>query len=248
MMITLFPRLPRPVALEIAERLSRATNVHAFDSAGLKHEAAIYAPTGGRRIMIKELADINTTVREVADQLASRPKDHKRAFDARVGSLLYRTSKITPTEASREEVWSFFGCVMFPDLVRWRWGGTATPTDRFLGGSRGLRNTFGRLWWRAYMLHDQWWAERDALELLFELVEDEIVGFVERADAVVSPLTCVAMIRAVLETGRKGTDRMYFMREVTKRFRRLGAIMDFEALEPNEMLGVARDIVSATKA
>lgn len=251
--LRLFPRLPRHVARSIADGLSSVGAVEAAELASTAHEAAQFGPTGGHRVLDRELACLGESVREVAEiySFPARPGSANAArFDAQCAVLLHDDAGIPPTEAAREDVWSFVGCVLMPDVVRWRWGGEKTPPDRFIGGDRGLRNTFGRLWWRAELLRDDWWPEEDSYELLSILGEDEIVGFVERPRAIVSRLTAVAVAREVLEAGRDGAaiTRMELFRDVMKRFLRRGAFINYEALNPEEMRAVAGGLVTESLA
>ena len=186
-MIRFFPRLPRVVARELAAELCEATNFAAQERAATSHPLASYGPTGGNPVRPEELEELADSIRRIADRMAFPEPIRTRqasSFDGQCAVFLHREAGIPPTEASREDVWAFFGCVLLPDVVRWRWGGgQKSPVDRFLGGDRGLRNTFGRLWWRGELLRDDWWADREPYELVHVLKDDEIVGFVERARA-----------------------------------------------------------------
>ena len=249
MTLRLFPRLPRHVARELAASLSTAPAVAAAELAAPTHESAVYAPTGGHRITEKELGALADEVRALAEKFGFPMKptqSHASSFDGQCAVHLHKKWQIHPTEAAREEVWSFLGCVLMPDIVRWRWGGKATPADRFLGGDRGLRNTFGRLWWRAHLLKDEWWEEKDPYELVWILGEDEIVGFVERPRAVVSRLTAVAIAREVTAARRAGmrVTRTDLLRDVMKRFLRRGVLITYEGLSPDEMRDAAEVLVS----
>lgn len=246
--LLLFPRLPRHVARELAGQLNRAGAVAAGEAAMVSHPAVTFAATGGHRIREKDLARLANDVRRLAETYGfpGKPTQGSAAsFDARCAKLLHRDAGMKATEAAREEVWSFFGCVLMPDLVRWRWGGKTTPDDRFLGGDRGLRNTFGRLWWRAHLLRDDWWADQDEYELLHILSEDEITGFVDRARAFVAPLTAVALAREILSARRAGgLTGTQFHRDVFKRFFRRGVLVTYEALDEAEMREAARVLVA----
>ena len=246
--VRLFPRLPRHIARPLADELSCLGAVVAAERACFEHEAAQFGPTGGHRVLDKELDSLGESVRKVAENynFPIRPGSANAArFDAHCAILLHDQVAIPPTEAAREDVWSFLGCVLMPDVVRWRWGGKKTPSDRFIGGDRGLRNTFGRLWWRAELLRDDWWPKENSYELLSVLGEDEIVGFVERPRAIVSRLTAVAVAREVLEAEREGggITRMELFRDVMKRFLRRGAFITYEALNSEEMRVVAGALV-----
>ena len=94
-------------------------------------------------------------------------------------------------EACRNEVWNFIATILLPDLVTWRF--PSQNERRFLGGDR---NTFQRLWWRAYLLresgaHDPW--------RLIRLPEDALVGLMERPGISSNPNVTRTIARAIVE-------------------------------------------------
>lgn len=249
-MVKLFPRLPLPVAKKLAAERAGISILEARNVSGVAHRTATYAAVGGQRITDSELEQLAERIREVAVEHGYPKKctQHQTAtFEARCAAVLHDEAEITATEAAREGAWAFLACILLPDIVRWRWGGVRSPEDRFVGGERGLRNTLGRLWWRGYMLEDRWWAEHDRHELLHLLSEDQIVGFVERPRAFLSPLAAVAVSRMVLAvrstTGTRGQE-VELMRDVTKRFLRLGTFVSYESLEAEEMKALAGKMVN----
>jgi hypothetical protein len=76
-------------------------------------------------------------------------------------------------------MWAFFNNRPSSDVVRWHFSGERTTSERFIGSDRGLRrNTFGRLWWRVYLLQQTQLKER--YKLFNVLVEDDLVQLTER--------------------------------------------------------------------
>jgi hypothetical protein len=127
------------------------------EASSVKHPAAIYAPTGGNRVSESLLLEIQDDIRECAFKsgFPRAPVDSsRRGFDSESGRILHEMMQIAPSEASHQGPRAFMACILLPDIVRWRFPGAEkiTSKERFLGGSRGLRNTFGRVWWRAYTL------------------------------------------------------------------------------------------------
>ena len=59
--------------------------------------------------------------------------------------------------------------------MRWRFPGSndVTSRERFVENNRGVRNTFGRVWWRAHNLYQE--GLEDPYMLLDQLGEDELV-------------------------------------------------------------------------
>ena len=126
--------------------------------------------------------------------------DLSRRFDVECGILLHKQMKLHPSEASHIEVWTFFSCILLPDVVRWRFPGERTAVEKFIGKDRGLRrNTFGRLWWRAFLLNQPKWEK--PYRLLYELFEDDLVQITERNIFAADPLLlnsfCIAFLNAV---------------------------------------------------
>ena len=130
------------------------------------------------------------------------------------------------------------GCVLLPDIVRWRFGGGgSSPADRFLGKQRGIRNTFGRLWWRCEALKSDRESGYDRVRTLLErLGEDQLVQITERpalaANRVVARAIAEAYLRRVA-TGNVSNEEL--MREAVKRLRRRLAFVAYEALLYDEV-------------
>jgi hypothetical protein len=140
---------------------------------------------------------------------------------------------ITAAEAASQGIWMFIGCILLPDIVRWRFPGDAggTSRERFLGGNRGLRNTFGRVWWRAHILKQP--EVQQPYQLLYQLGEDELVQIMERPSLAGSPVLarqrCLSFLRALAD--ESGIMRSELLRDVMKRLPRLLPLMAFDALD-----------------
>lgn len=147
--------------------------------------------------------------------------------------------QLQPSEASKPGVWEFFSCVLVCDLVRWRFpgGSDGTPLERLLAGRR---NTFQRLWWRAFVLHEE--QNKQRYELLDLLGEDEIVQIMERPFLAGSRGLSRTVGRELLEASKrhKAVSRRTLMREAQKRLRRLAAFTSFEAVEETDLVPLAR--------
>jgi uncharacterized protein DUF6339 len=213
----------------------------------LTHPMATFAPTGGRRVDVALFGAIQERIRECAATCGypgSWNDGARRLFDAESGMILHQIMPVSPSEASREGVWAFLACVVLPDVVRWRFPGPrgVTTLERFLGGSRGLRNTFGRVWWRAYILHHAGLSK--PYEYLELLGEDELVQITERpnlaGNSVLARQTCASF----LEAARSFTSvsRSDLLREGMKRLRRLLPVVSFETLDSAVLAEVVDDV------
>lgn len=226
----LLPQIPHAVAAELAARHATADIDDLFRQASNRHERQVFSSTGGNQVTPSELDELARAVRQVRD--GHRPS----SADGPLVRVIHPWMNVTRHEASLEGVWAFLGCVLLPDVARWRFAGDATPADRFLGGGRGLRNVFGRAWWRGELLFDDAPpAGRDAYWLADTLSEDEIIGIVERPRAVATRTLAVSLARALLETNCGDVPRMAVAREGLKQLLRLGYFVEFDALRGEEL-------------
>lgn len=240
----LYPRLPRVVAVRLAqERASLLPNV-LVRASSVTHPDAIYAPTGGNRVDRKHLETLRTLVRQAAkDAGYPHPPNEKkkRAFDAASGRILHSRMNISPAEAAQAGVWQFMACVMLPELVRWRFPGTqdGTSIERFLGG---VRNVFQRVWWRAYILGMP--DRANPYELLTLMGEDELVQIMERPNLAGSPRLALRVSLEFLSTVKadRNLDRMRLMREVQKRLMRLSTFVSFDAVDESTLNNMLEQI------
>ena len=98
-------------------------------------------------------------------------------------------------EALLDEVWSFIGTALAPDVVHWRFG---VSRDRYLGG---IRNAFQRLWIRGVAL-DRGSNHIKRWELVDELSEDALVQITERPSLGGDPILASAIAEAWLRASR----------------------------------------------
>jgi len=238
-MYWLYPRLPLPSAEALVMKMAVLTVEELVSLSALTHEAVQFAPTGGNKISSQGLGGLQEKVRDCAGQNGYPDPitdDLLRQFDVQCGVLLHQNMYLHPSEASHLEMWAFLGCVLLPDIVRWRFPGERTSKERFIGEDRGLRrNTFGRLWWRAYLLHQPNWT--DPYDLFKYLFEDDLVQITERNSIAASPMLasafCLSFLRAVEQYD--SIPRRLLMREASKRLFRLLSMISFESLDEDAL-------------
>lgn len=228
----LYPQLGRKTAQELAEAFGNLPVSELESRANTVHDRATYAATGGARVHRRQLEELAAAVRRLRDESPSRVQ-----FDAKLARELHGQMHLSRAEASSEGTWAFLGCVLLPDIVRWRFASSdPTPPERFLGAARGIRNALGRCWWRGELLSDPSPPPgRDPYWLLDELVEDELTGILERQKAVASRRTAVALARGLVEVDTRGVPRMVVARDAFKRYLRLGYFVAFDALDDDEL-------------
>jgi len=251
--VYLYPRIPLSTARQLAEQLGiepaqALREQHSDERSLIDPLRSIFAATGGTRADMRVLANCRIAVRAAADAhgFPEAPSvTVAQAFDIEAAITLFETMRITPSEASALEVWAHMTCIMMPDVVRWRYPGERTPHERFIGSGQGRRrNTFGRLWWRAYLFRDEL-NERDPFWLLRLLGEDDYVQITERP-SIAGSSALARQIAASLhevwcdiqQNGSPSFSERELLRDAVKRIRRRLSVTAFDLLEP-DVLGEA---------
>lgn len=236
-MSMLLPRLPGPSAEAMFDRLvdGDALQWPGFDPSELPDEV-IYASTGGSRVDPRQLRELRQGLVSIAEEHGFGTRDARATqakFDAALGAWLVQQPLLRAGEALRDDVWSFVGMVMAPDIVHWRFG---KSKERYLGG---VRNTFQRLWMRARVL-DRGEDVEDRWGLLDSLTEDALVQITERpsigADAVLSRALAEAWVRASFRVGRGQMEDV--MRQAILRLRIRNEIRSLSLLPEHELAGL----------
>jgi hypothetical protein len=269
-MYLLYPRLPLPAAVELVKGRSNLPLDELIDlSRDIHHPDIQFAPTGGRKADPDTiLYPLQREIRKCAEiygyphySLANRSA--AREFDFDCATTLQQILNIHPSEASDLRMWAYMTCILVPDIVCWRFPANVEDIEediennnsqkkvprleRFVGKDRGLRrNTFGRLWWRAYLLYDE--NENNPYWLLKELYEDEVVQITERNSIAASPILITVFADVFLQTVKQfpSLTRRTLIREAVKRLRRLLPIVSFDALSPDDVREMIKDIFVVT--
>lgn len=247
----LYPRLPQHIAQGLAEAHIMKNTAALAEAWSAASENAAFAPTGGNRITQTGLKAMRTAVLTLAQQCGYPKPPHKNAareFDVQCAVMLYEKMHLHPSEASHNEVWSFLGCILLPDVVRWRFD-DSDDTMHYVGRERGIRrHAFGRLWWRAYLARDPRW---DKPYILFShLNEDDFVQVTERSSIAVRPalfrVFCISFVRSVRKY--KTLPRRDLMRDASKRVYRLLSLVAVEALSEVELQALTDEVFAQTAA
>jgi hypothetical protein len=235
----LLPRLTGPSAESMLDALFDGDDLKwpGFDPTSLPEEVR-FASTGGSAADPLQLRDLRAGLVAVAEEFGFGTQDVRAGqakFDAALGAWLVQHPLLKTGEALRDDVWSFIGVAMAPDIVNWRFG---KSRQRYLGG---IRNTFQRLWMRARVL-DRGEAAEDRWGLLDSLTEDALVQITERpsigADSILSRELAEAWVRA---GGRYGRSQMEdVMRLAILRLRIRNEIRSLSML-PRSELGLLID-------
>lgn len=236
----LFPQLPHHIALQIANAARSASIQSLAGTAASEHPACEYTPTGGTRATAASLNRLRSDLLQLATA-AGYPtpagQQQAAAFDAEAALVLAQQMSMAPAEAAKGSVWEFLSCVLLPDIVRWRFGGTggaATPLERFVSGRR---NVFQRLWWRAFHLAPRAPDAPQLQELLRTLGEDELVQLMERPSLAGIEGLPGSIAVGLLSASQAYSDltRRQLIREAQKRFLRLSSFVSFESIAAGEI-------------
>lgn len=237
--MTLFPLLPHHIARQVAEGVLCATIHDLANGAALEHPACTYTATGGTRATKATLLSLRSDLLRLAEAAGypeSPNQDRAAAFDATAAVALARHMPIAPAEAAKGALWEFLSCVVLPDLVRWRFGGAdrSTAIERYLSGRR---NTFQRLWWRAFHLAARGNDPAHMESLLRALGEDELVQLMERPSlAGIEGLPAAIAGGLLTVSGRHpNLTRRQLIREAQKRFLRLSSFVSLESISPEDV-------------
>lgn len=236
----LYPKLPNYVAQSIAQDIAGLDVVELINRSNTEHPKAVYTTSGGNRANRDHLKDIQEKIRKCGEKwkyLSNADSKSLKGFDQDSSKILLENLKIQPFEACQGDIWAFFGCVLVPDLVRWRFFDKDKPTtlERFTGSKWGLRNTFGRLWWRAYILAEP--KKTDPYFLLNNLGEDELVQITERPSIAGNTKLAKSFCNCFLQIHSENSslDRSLLFRDSIKRLRRNLPIMAFESMSEKEL-------------
>ena len=249
----LYPRLPSKIAKSIANNWRLIDPPLLRERSVLEHEAVIWTAVGGSRITENTLRKLRELVYAAANESGwpdpLRGQAAINRFDSLTAILIHKNMRIIPGEAAKHDVWSFLACVVFPDLVRWRFpgGGEGTTPERYLGG---VRNMLQRLWWRAETLHDG--ASGKGYRLLQGLGEDELVQIMERPIIAGNGALARCLAGKLLEqSSERAGSRMLLMREAAKRLVRQSSLVSFDSMLEQEIEDavslVFRDVMQPTK-
>ena len=237
-MVYLYPRLLAGAAKELREAYMGRSAEELRGNADLAHTAMFYAATGGVRLPMDRLRALRSEiVGAAADRGFPTPHNRKQAaaFDIAVAEILHRESGIIPAEAVAGDLWAFLSLVTMPDVAAWRY--TDFHRDRVLG-TDVTRHVFGRLWWRAHLVHDSEAEQEDlyaALSVLGEAAFDQI--YARRTSIGGSPHLVRGILRVwqEIDVPRDEVSERDLLRDLLKRVLRLQAFISFDSLSADDL-------------
>ena len=140
-------------------------------------------------------------------------------------------------EACRQDVWPFFTLVLLPDVTKWRF--PVSTKERWV---RGIRNAFGVLWRRGYLLGKELPETGPGWEYLERLTQDAMVAIVERSSFAANPVMARVIARVWVEyadnfgqQAMEDLNRAAIVNMVAYR-----SVVDMDALDSDSILEWAR--------
>ncbi|GAA3371887.1 hypothetical protein GCM10020367_24530 [Streptomyces sannanensis] len=244
----LYPRLLADQARRLFDEYGQLSLAQLTKRKATSHDSAVYVATGGDRISEAQLNRLRGLVLDLAAN-AGFPEPAGRArnaeFDIRLAALLHSEMGLVPAEAAARDVWAFLALVLLPDVAYWRY--PQPPKDRILGTDL-TRHVFGRLWWRAQLVHSS--GDSDpygAIGILGEAAFDQI--YARRAALGGSPHTVKAILRVWNTLDLHGLNEREALRDFLKRMLRLAPFVLFDGIEEHaldeELRTVAQGSVTA---
>ena len=233
-MSVLYPRLLGDAARQLHKEHLQSSITDLTARHSVRHPAAVFAATGGRRITPDELRRLRDDVLEIAGR-AGFPNEGRRqdrvTFDLEVARLLHERCGLVAGEAAVRPIWAFLALVLLPDVSYWRY--PRPPGDRVLGTDI-TRHVWGRLWWRAHLLVlPRQYDRYGLLETFGEAAFDQIFARRRSIGGSRALVRTVAEIWPAVDHGR--VPERDVLIDVLKRLSRLGAVVEFESLDDDEL-------------
>ena len=233
-MSALYPRLLGDAAKGLHRQYLQASIAELSSEYAVRHPLAVFAATGGRRITTDELQRLRDDVIKVAAR-AGFPEEGRRqdrvTFDVEIAQLLHERCGLVAGEAAVRPIWAFLALVLLPDVSYWRF--PRPPGDRVLGTDI-TRHVWGRLWWRAHLLAlPQEYDRYRLLETFGEAAFDQIFARRRSIGGSRALVRTIADIWPSVDHGR--VPERDVLIDVLKRLSRSGAVIEFEALDDDEL-------------
>lgn len=237
----LYPRLLAGQARPLHDEYRELAIPELRQRAATSHDSAVYVATGGDRVREDELLELRRLVLDLAGGAGFPGKSSRHlraAFDLKVAAALHTNMRLVPAEAASGDVWAFLALVLLPDVAYWRY--PKPPGDRILGTDL-TRHVFGRMWWRAQLVHSS--DDPDpyaALEILGEAAFDQI--YARRKALGNSPYLVKSVLRVWNRLDLNGLDEREVLRDFLKRLLRLAPFVLFESLSVDLLEEELRDV------
>jgi Family of unknown function (DUF6339) len=239
-----YPRLSSAVARPLFQEQKDLPIEELDRFIGTSYPKQEWHPTIPTRVTPSELSELRSTVLDIARAHGfpqPQPRGGHTLFDRQLATYLWDHMRLVPAEAAAGGVWSFLSLVLLPDVAAWRY--PDRHPVRFIGRDVMIgtsnRHVFGRLWVRAYVFGP---------ELLHRLIEDNFEGIFGRpafgGSARVARAIGATMVRTMDE--HQVTNSQELLRDAMKRLLRLASIVQFNALDDDQLSDLLIDAFTAS--
>jgi len=234
--VELFPRLDGFATDAVWNEVARFPGPAEF--VDVRHPAATFTATGGTRCDFEKLRRIRNDLVRLAREHGfpdARGDEELRQFDFRTARYLAEESGIPACEACRKGVWAYFTLILVPDLTDWRFPGR--KPERWAGG---IRNTFGVLWRRGYLIgvdHND--GRGVGWSCLQPLTQDAMVQIIERPDLSASPRTArtIASVWNRVRQENPGVPMEALTRDAIRSLTAYRVTQDLDGLGEDDLIG-----------
>ncbi|MFC4067010.1 DUF6339 family protein [Actinoplanes subglobosus] len=246
-MSTLYPRLPESAAKDLYKEIRECEVGTRFPASATTHLAQYFAPTGGGRATPERLKVLRDLIVDAARRHGFPDLPLGRSvhnFDTELARSLHVEMDLVPAEAAARPIWAFLALVVIPDVAVWRF--PRPPVDR-VSATDITRHVFGRLWWRAELLHDNSRPD-DPYHLLNVFPERNFDQILARRRSIGGSPELIRALAKEWPTVWSGLDETESLRDVLKHLMRRGAFQDLFGL-PEDLLRVevARTIIEVRR-
>lgn len=230
----LFPRLSKLAAERRFDEI-RGLSIAALGIADVAiTDEATFAQTGGHRVTVGELSKIRQSVVKIAQRFGfpdSGSEKTKAEFDAICAVWLRKQAGVEVGEGFRDGVWAYLTIEVLPDVAAWRY--PKKNSRRFIGG---VRNTFQRLWRRAFLL-DHASDAKTLRDYLTSLQEDSFVQLIERPGSSANPYIASRIAAAWIKASKcpEYGPMEGLHRKVMKELTQIGAVISLDYLPEDEL-------------
>jgi site-specific DNA-cytosine methylase len=246
----LYPRLLTGEAKQLYASYEHSSLDELRERSRTGHHSAVYVATGGDRVSETQLEQLRLGVEDLARERGfpgTTTRAENAEFDIALAALLHAETGLAPAEASSRDLWAFLSLVLLPHVAYWRY--PKPPGDRVLGTDL-TRHVFGRMWWRAQLVHSP--GDEDpygALRILGEGDFDQI--YARRAALGGSPHMVKAILRVWNDVDLGGLNRRKALTDFLMRLLRLAPFMLFDGVEERaldtEFRAVAEETIVAMR-
>lgn len=234
------PKLGPDAALEILDEHLSLSLEELGDRLPIEPPTKALAPIAGPEFLPEDFEMLRNELLVLAHGHGMpSARSNLSGFDGNAALIIRDLVDLSLYEASQDDGWAYLTCCWLLDIAIWRFGEKADKR-RFLGDLN--RNVYRRLWWRAEILGD--------VVDLTQFGEDELVNIMERPTLFEDRRLAQSIAQCFLDFVKAHPDveRMFLMRDATKRILRLTPFVAFPTLSTEAIDAIVHEAFDAALA